>query len=119
MTIHNPTVDDLLTVASNLKSEGQTSRSDFLYTLADDIDKLQADYAALREAAREAINELNNNADRADKFHNDQEAAYDKWLTNRKGGKPGPAVALPIATKVMRSVSNKLAALLNESETES
>jgi hypothetical protein len=64
MSAQNPTPDDLRTIADNLKSEGQASRTEVLYNAADRMEllelgadklapafaKLQADYLAAIKA---------------------------------------------------------------------
>ena len=58
MTIENPTVDDMRIIATNIKSEGKKSRSEFLYNLSNDVEKILNDHAELIAAAQTAIDVL-------------------------------------------------------------
>lgn len=53
MTMNNPTVDDMRIIASKINAEGQTSRAEFLYTLSNHVEELQARIAALETALEE------------------------------------------------------------------
>jgi hypothetical protein len=57
MTINNPTVDDMRIIASNIKADGQTSRAEFLYTLSNDVEALQARITELETFVREVVND--------------------------------------------------------------
>jgi hypothetical protein len=49
MTADNPTVDDLRTVAANLRAEGHTSRAHLVDNAAAKLERLEAVEAAARE----------------------------------------------------------------------
>lgn len=82
--------------------------------LSDDnpVAALTAKNEALRTAMERVRDELNLEADHAEEVHRKQEAAFDEWLRTRKGGKPIPAVGLPIAAGYMRKAAKDLAAAL-------
>jgi hypothetical protein len=71
----------------------------------------------LEAAIRDAVFDLEKKAGQADGAHQRQEEAFEKWLKTRKGGKPAPAVALPVAAAEMRNVALRLrAAFLKKDE---
>ena len=57
MSIDNPTYDDLLTVANNLKAEGQTSRALLVFNAAANVYKMQAVIEAARKLYHADTNE--------------------------------------------------------------
>jgi chromosome segregation ATPase len=79
---------------------------------AAELAALRAAVSRLEGAVQEAQERLQRVAQQADGYHQQQEEAFDKWLKTKKGGKPAPAVALPVATAEMRAIAAALATAL-------
>jgi hypothetical protein len=73
----------------------------------------------VEEHAREVIDFLRDKADEANALHEKYTKEYEIWCRTRRGKKPIPPVALPIAAQYMRNAAKSLEMALTEATRQS